>query len=172
MPGPEGIKTMYKIGPAVVTCAGGRNIGYKALTSKHNTDHSEPYVQKDLSRNYVYMQRVDENGVAIDNSAPMPTCYDHLNFVGVSDCDWGCDSYIAVAQRIYQPDCAPRRYLGRLFDMIQRARLLKFKQEGDRREDASFRKSLHQQAPQADHAVAARVISLVFHTEHILTTVV
>jgi hypothetical protein len=172
MPSPEGTKTIFKICPAVVTSTNARNTQYKVLTSKHNTDHSLPQVQRDLGYHYVYMNRVDESGAAIDNSAPMPTRYDHLNFIGVPDYDWTGPSYFLVAQDFWQPNGAPRRKIGSLFDWRQRAKMLIIKREGYRRADAALERSSDPRAPQAKDTVASQVISLVFHKEHLLTTVV
>jgi hypothetical protein len=172
MPSPEGTKTIFKICPAVVTSTNARNTQYKVLTSKHNTDHSLPQVQRDLGYHYVYMNRVDESGAAIDNSAPMPTRYDHLNFIGVPDYDWTGPSYFLVAQDFWQPNGAPRRKIGSLFDWRQRAKMPIIKREGYRRADAALERSSDPRAPQAKDTVASQVISLVFHKEHLLTTVV
>jgi hypothetical protein len=172
VPGPEGIKTLYKTTPALVVSTEERDIVYKVLTTKHNTDHSKPYVQRDLSKNFVLMRRVDDNGAMIDNSAAMAPRFDQLDFIGVSDYDWDPKPYFPVAKLHHVPRCAPWRFLGWLFDASDRAKLYNIMQEGDRRVYAGIVRTLPQPAPQMKDTVASQVMSLIHHTKQLLTTVV
>lgn len=169
VPGPEGVKTLYKRVPALVVSTEGLNIVYKVLTTKSNTDHSQPNVQRDLSQNFVLMRRVDDNGTVIDNSAAMAPRFDELNFIGVSDYQWDPKPYFPVVKLHHVPYCAPRSFLGRLFGASDHAKLYNIMQEGDRRVNAGIVRMLPQPAPQMKDTVASQVISLVHYKKQLLT---
>jgi hypothetical protein len=98
--GLESTHTIYKTSPALVIGFDEREIAYKVLTTMHNRNHNKSRVQDLLAKNYVLMRRFDDNCDAID-SDPLPTHFDTLNFVSVSDYKWDPKpSYIQLDKHI------------------------------------------------------------------------
>jgi hypothetical protein len=149
-----------------------REIAYKVLTTMHNRNHNKSRVQDLLAKNYVLMRRFDDNGDAID-SDPLPTHFDTLNFVSVSDYKWDPKpSYIQLDKHIFVTNRAPRNLVGKLVDSSQCAKLYKIRLEGDSQFNARMLTALGQPAHQAENSVDSQVIPPVSHVEHLLTTVV
>lgn len=165
LPGPEGSDIMVKICPALVVSNDQRdNILYKALTTKHKSNHRALYVQEGLKDNFVQMRRPPE---------ALASGYSYLNFItSDSNFDWHEDpSYIPIVGDYQYPRSAPRRYLGKLaaeedFDELYKILQLEF-----RKKSAGVLRGLRDSAPPMRNAALSQVIMLAFHMKHPLTNV-